>query len=172
MTWFRRVTGLLLMVPLGTGCSTDDELEMADAVSKWCTAFCNWQEDCRRTIAFPCTDACVNAGGFRAYGRLEFYVAMAECLARDTACSSGVDAAWSNCAQTASMQLAPAQAAFDFCQRMAGLFFSCGYSGSPVTCARLYSQFNDDVLAKASQCRDSSCDGYQDCISTVAYGGT
>ncbi len=169
----KTVTLLASLCLLASGCSSDDEssVNLGQAVSNWCSARCSWQQACGTGSASICLPGCRSDGGFAAYGRLEFYVAMTHCLQKDSACTGGADASWLACAEEASLQTPLSQTAFDFCERMGKLFFECGYGGSPTTCARNYISFTDDVLADIAACGSETCDTYMACIQGIAYGG-
>lgn len=169
----KAVTLLASYCLLGGGCSSDDESSksLGQAVSDWCSARCSWQQACGNGVASTCMPECRTDGGFAAYGRLEFYVAMTNCLKQDSACTGGADASWQACAEAASLQTPLSQSAFDFCESMGKLFFECGYGGSPTTCARNYISFTDDVLADIAACGSETCDMYMACIQSKAYGG-
>ena len=157
---------------LAPTCSNDDshppKINVDQAIGQWCPAYCTWARACGYYLTPSCTTDCLANGGFKAYGRVEFYQAMTACLVNDSDCPGGGDASWKACYEEASLQIPLSQAAFDFCQSVGGLFYECDYNEAPTTCARNYIFLNDAKLVQLEVCATESCDTYSQCVDRVS----
>jgi hypothetical protein len=166
-----KTTLVFSAVLLGLGCSDDDE--KGRSVENWCDAYCSWSSACDGYPASFCTSACIaDDGGFPDYGYRPFYMAVGQCLKRNSDCTGGHDESWSACAVQASLEIESRQSIFDLCEALADVMFECGYRYAPETCAGDFSYLNDAAAEQvALDCAAVTCDTFDECLSNSLEQG-